>query len=70
MFAVTAFFAAMRHTKFRLWLKATVNSACGNVPLQVPPLERFEISGRWRNGGVIESDNLICGGHGEVLWGC
>ena len=42
--------------------------AGGCEPLQVPPLERFEISGRWRNGGVIESDNLICGGHSEVLW--
>jgi len=43
-------------------------TAGGNVPHQIPPLERFEISGRWRNGGVIESDNLKCGGHGGVLW--
>ena len=23
---------------------------------------------RWWNGGVTQSDNLICGGHREVLW--
>ena len=32
-------------------MKATVNSACGNVPFQIPLLEISEVSAGWRNGG-------------------
>ena len=55
----------MSRFKFRLWLKATVNSACGDVPYQIPPLEMFEVGDSLQNGGVIESGKLICGGHGS-----
>ena len=41
---------------------------CGDVPHQIPPLEMSEVSDSLQYGGVIESDNLICGGHGGVLW--
>ena len=36
----------------------------GGSPLTIPPLERFEVSDSLQNGGVIESDKLICGGCG------
>ena len=53
---MTAFFAAMCRFRLRLWLKATVSSACGCEPHQIPPLEMFEVGDNLQNGGVIESD--------------
>ena len=42
--------------------------AGGGSPLTIPPLERFGVGDSLQNGGVIESGNLMCGGHSEVRW--
>jgi len=33
-----------------------VTAFCGNVPLQVPPLELSELFAGWQNGGVKQSN--------------
>ena len=52
---------AESHCKFRLWncLSNSQNSetAGGNVPFQVPPLELSELFAGRRNGGITQSNN-------------
>ena len=51
---------------------------CGGSPLTIPPVAmcRFKfrlwkclrLAERGKTAGGKESNNLICGGHGEVVW--